>query len=129
MNETEPTSGPGKHPVTEARENLGLTRSQLALACGISYFTLSQVESGLIRNIPKRLKRMFRRAGMDTGALDLLVAIWREQQSREFTRRVLGSNQAQFSPGDSMVRRTELLAILEKLGSLSAPSANTLEEV
>jgi DNA-binding XRE family transcriptional regulator len=118
MNETEPTSGLGKHPVTEARESLGLTRSQLALACGISYFTLSQVESGLIRSIPKPLKKMFRQAGMDTGALDLLVAIWREQQSREFAGRILSFVRPPCSSEEKMIRQTELYAIIKSLEGL-----------
>jgi transcriptional regulator with XRE-family HTH domain len=125
MNEIESTTD--KHPVTEARESLGLTRSQLALACGISYYTLSQVESGLIRSIPKPLKKMFGQAGLDTGALDLLVAIWLEQQSRQFAGRILSSMQPLSSSEETMVRQTELYAIIKSLEGLQPTTSHKVD--
>jgi len=121
MEDTEVASEPSRHPVTVARESLGMTRSQLAMACRISYFTLSQVESGLIQSVPKALLKLFREAGVDTRALLLAVAIWREEQSREVADALKRSTASRRNQGTPRARASELESIIEMLGSLTAP--------
>jgi hypothetical protein len=70
---------------------------------------------------------MFRQAGMDTGALDLLVAIWREQQSREFAGRILSSMQPSSNSEETMVRQTELYAIIKSLEGLQPTSSHKVD--
>lgn len=120
MEDTEVAFEPGRHPVTLVRESLGMTRSQLATACRISYFTLSQVESGLIQSVPKALLKLFREAGVDTRALLLAVAIWREEQSREVADALKRSTASRMHQGTPRARASELESIIEMLGSLIA---------
>lgn len=66
------------HPVAVAREELGLTREELADKAGVATFTLERIETGLTRNPQERtLNAIAEALGIEAHRLERQIVIHR----------------------------------------------------
>jgi len=54
-----------KHPLVAIREELGISRREFGLMCGLSYNRVYAVETGSLPWIPRRIVRALDRLGYD----------------------------------------------------------------
>lgn len=71
------------NPITELRLALGLSRRDFALALGVGYNALNQLERGHPRRIPTGILSALEAAGHDAAQLDARYRAWREERRRE----------------------------------------------
>jgi hypothetical protein len=69
-----------RSPVELARESLGLSRREGALAAGVTYHALYEVETGLVIGIPVSLRQFFNVAGVDVEELEKRQRRWIQAQ-------------------------------------------------
>jgi hypothetical protein len=77
-----------KSPVEIARESLGLNRREGAMAAGVTYHSLYEIETGLVCGIAEPIRKLFGEAGFDVEALEERQRAWREEQGADLRTRL-----------------------------------------
>jgi DNA-binding XRE family transcriptional regulator len=67
-----------QNPVVALRNQLGLSRQELAVLLCVGYQTVYQVEAGLVSHIQSSIKNPLRRLGFDVDELDTEYLAWRD---------------------------------------------------
>ncbi len=71
---------PCENPLTTYRNERGLSRTQAAVALGVSYVALSQAETGQSLRLGRSVRAALARQGEDPDAYAAAYARWREQR-------------------------------------------------
>jgi hypothetical protein len=98
-----------KSPAQIARETLGLDRREGALAAGVSYHALYEIETGLATGISERVMKFFKQAGLDIEDLEERHRRWREKQGAGLRTRITEQNleHASLQSGSEMKEKKE----------------------
>jgi transcriptional regulator with XRE-family HTH domain len=77
-----------KSPIQQVRESLGLSRREGALAAGVSYHALYEIETGLVSSISEPIRRLLEQAGIDVDDLEERQWLWLENQGAGIRTRI-----------------------------------------
>jgi hypothetical protein len=68
----------GENPIKQARARLGLSRTDLALKLGVTYYRVAAVELGHPQSIPQGWRAGCDALGLDHSALQVEYQAWRQ---------------------------------------------------
>ena len=72
-----------ENPVKLAREQLGLSRHDMAVMAGVGIVTIYQLERGSYARVPKGIEAVFERLGVDVVRLYRDYIAWREAEAEK----------------------------------------------
>ena len=75
-----------ENPVKLAREELGLSRHDMAVMAGVGIVTIYQLERGSYARVPKGIESVFERLGVDVVRLHRDYIAWREAEAERLFR-------------------------------------------
>ena len=70
-----------ENPVKLAREELGLSRHDMAVMAGVGIVTIYQLERGSYARVPRGIEAVLERLGVDTARLHCDYIEWREAEA------------------------------------------------
>ena len=70
-----------ENPVKLAREELGLSRHDMAVMAGVGIVTIYQLERGSYARVPRGIEAVLERLGVDTARLHRDYIEWREAEA------------------------------------------------
>ena len=70
-----------ENPVKLAREQLGLSRHDMAVMAGVGIVTIYQLERGSYARVPRGIEAVLERLGVDTVRLHRDYIAWREAEA------------------------------------------------
>jgi len=77
-----------KSPISEIREQLGLTQVELCIAVGCSQALISNIEAGLVDHLPQKMRRSLRRLHMNVRELEKLQRDFAASKRQEVEQRI-----------------------------------------
>jgi len=75
-----------ENPVKLAREELGLSRHDMAVMAGVGIVTIYQLERGSYARVPRGIEAVLERLGVDTARLHCDYIEWREAEAERLFR-------------------------------------------
>ena len=75
-----------ENPVKLAREQLGLSRHDMAVMAGVGIVTIYQLERGSYARVPRGIEAVLERLGVDTARLHCDYIEWREAEAERLFR-------------------------------------------
>lgn len=74
------------NPLTAIRQKCGWSLTELALALGVAYARVWEVERGLPRMLPRGIREGLRRLGVNPEEADRQYVVWRQQAAERLGR-------------------------------------------